>query len=778
MRYLCYVPELFMLDINHTIAEELNVKTAQVNAAVKLLDEGATVPFISRYRKEVTGSLDDTQLRTLHERLHYFRELEERRTSILKSIDEQGKLTPQLTTAINNALTKTRLEDLYLPYKPKRRTKGQIAIAAGLQALADELLTKLQIVPEEEAQKYINTDASINTTKDALDGAKYILMEQFAENADLLAKLRQKMSTEGVLTTTVIEGKQSEGEKFSDYFEYAEALAKIPPHRALAIFRGRRESILSAKLDILQADTSLTHPCELMIAHAFNLNIYKGNDTPHSKWLKEVVKWTWRIKLHMQIETDLLGDLREKGEESAITVFANNLKDLLLAAPAGQRATLGLDPGLRTGVKVAVIDATGAYKEHTTIYPHAPRNNWHESINTLAILAKKHQVELIAVGNGTASRETNKLAEELAKKYPELKLTNVMVSEAGASVYSASELAAKEFPELDVTIRGAISIARRLQDPLAELVKIEPQSIGVGQYQHDVSQFKLSKSLDSVIEDCVNAVGVEINTASAQLLSRVAGISQTLANNIVLWRTSNGALSGREQLKTIPRLGDKAFEQCAGFLRIRQSTNPLDNSAVHPESYHVVEHMAQTRQCNVGELIANKNQLKSLKASDFVAENTGLLTVNDIISELEKPGLDPRPKFETATFKEGIEKLTDLKPDMVLEGIITNVTNFGAFVDVGVHQDGLVHISSLSNTFVKDPHTVVKAGQIVKVKVLELDIQRKRISLTMRLNEKAEPKSHKAQTPNHNRSHKDPSSNKQTVGNNAFANAFAKAKNK
>lgn len=782
-----------MFDINQTIANELNVKASQVQAAIALLDDGSTVPFIARYRKEATDSLDDQQLRVLDERMHYFRELEARRTSILKSIDEQGKLTDELKTKIDQADTKTRLEDLYLPFKRKRQTKGQIAIAAGLLPLAEKLLTEPKAEPEVEAATYINAESGLTTTKEVLEGAKFILMERFAEDADLLSQLRTTMQDNGMLNVNVHEGKEQEGEKFRDYFDYSEALNKIPSHRALAVFRGRHDAVLSVKLELANVDEKPVHPCELSIAERNNLSVYGVNASVRELWLKEVVRWTWRIKLLTIIENDLLRDLRLKAEEGAIQVFAENLGDLLLAAPAGERATIGLDPGLRTGVKVAVVDATGTYRDHATIYPHPPQKKWDQALDQLAKLAKQHNAELLAVGNGTASRETEKLANELAGKYPELKLKTIMVSEAGASVYSASELASKEFPDLDVTIRGAVSIARRLQDPLAELVKIDPKSIGVGQYQHDVSQVRLAKSLDAVIEQCVNAVGVEVNTASAPLLSRVAGVSNSLAESIVDWRSEHGALTSRDQLKSIPRLGEKTFEQCAGFLRVRQSANPLDNSAVHPEAYAVVSSMAETAASDVSNLIGNRVVLRDLNAEAFVSGDIGLLTVKDILTELEKPGLDPRPEFKTATFKEGVEKLSDLKESMVLEGVVTNVTNFGAFVDVGVHQDGLVHISALADKFVKDPRDVVKTGQIVKVKVVEIDAKRKRIALTMKLAdspEKAEKRT--APSKKQNNSDKKSGSNmgartktsplktskKEPPVSNAFAMAFDKAKSK
>ncbi|MDN3237905.1 Tex family protein [Pseudomonas sp. WAC2] len=721
-----------MDSINSRIAEELGVRPQQVAAAVALLDEGSTVPFIARYRKEVTGSLDDTHLRHLEERLRYLRELEERRTAILASIDEQGKLTPELAREIKQADTKTRLEDLYLPYKQKRRTKGQIALEAGLGPLADGLLNDPTLSPETEAAVYVNEDKGVADVKAALEGAKYILMERFAEDADLLEKLRAFLKQESTLSARLVTGKEQEGAKFSDYFEHDELFRNVPSHRALAIFRGRNEGVLSASLKVGDEAPGTMHPCEVMIAEHFEL---KNQNRAADKWLAEVVRWTWKVKLYTSLETDLLGELREKAEDDAISVFARNLHDLLLAAPAGPRATLGLDPGLRTGVKVAVVDSTGKLLATDTVYPHAPKNQWDQTIDTLAKLCAKHGVDLIAIGNGTASRETDKLAGELIKKYPGLKMTKIMVSEAGASVYSASELAAKEFPDLDVSLRGAVSIARRLQDPLAELVKIEPKSIGVGQYQHDVSQLKLARSLDAVVEDCVNAVGVDVNTASAALLARISGLNATLAQNIVAYRDLNGAFKSRNELKKVSRLGDKTFEQAAGFLRVMSGSNPLDASGVHPEAYPVVERIAADTGRDIRSLIGDSSFLKRLDPKKFTDETFGLPTVTDILSELDKPGRDPRPEFKTAEFQEGVESLKDLKPGMVLEGVVTNVTNFGAFVDIGVHQDGLVHISALSEKFVKDPYEVVKAGDIVKVKVMEVDIPRNRVGLSMRMSD-------------------------------------------
>ncbi|NIB42790.1 RNA-binding transcriptional accessory protein [Pseudomaricurvus alkylphenolicus] len=731
-----------MKSISARIAEELSAQERQVDAAITLLDEGATVPFIARYRKEVTGGLDDTQMRTLEERLRYLRELEDRRGAILKSIEEQGKLTPELEADINSADTKNRLEDLYLPYKPKRRTKGQIAKEAGLEPLADALLADHDLAPEAEAIKYIvggelndgSEEANkITDIKAALDGAKYILMERFSENAELLGRLRDFLKNEGVVSARVMEGKQDEAAKFQDYFEHDEPLAGIPSHRALAIFRGRNEGFLSVSITVGDEDEQQTgHPCEAMIADHWEC---KDQGRAADKWLGEVVRWTWRVKLLTHLETDLLGEIRERAEEEAIKVFASNLKDLLLAAPAGQKATIGLDPGLRTGVKVAVVDATGKVLDHGAIFPNPPQNKVREAEMVLAAMCKKHDVGLIAIGNGTASRETDKFVGDVLKDHKDIKAQKVMVNEAGASVYSASEFAAREFPDLDVTIRGAISIARRLQDPLAELVKIDPKSIGVGQYQHDVSQTQLARSLDAVVEDCVNAVGVELNTASAPLLAAVSGLNQTIANNIVDFRDQNGAFKNRDQLKQVTRLGAKTFEQAAGFLRVAGGDNPLDASAVHPESYSVVEKIAAKNDRPISNLMGDSGFLRALKPADYTDEKFGVPTVTDIISELDKPGRDPRPEFKTAQFQEGVEKISDLVEGMILEGTVTNVTNFGAFVDVGVHQDGLVHISALSNTFVKDPRDVVKAGDIVKVKVMEVDVPRKRIGLSMRLDD-------------------------------------------
>ncbi|WP_421323216.1 Tex family protein [Aeromonas veronii] len=721
-----------MQTIEKQIAGELNARPEQVQAAVRLLDEGSTVPFIARYRKEVTGGLDDSQLRTLESRLGYLRELEDRRQVIIRSIEEQGKLTPELMRELNGADSKTRLEDLYLPYKPKRRTKGQMAIEAGLEPLANLLLSDPMQDPEQTAATFLNPEQGIADSKAALDGARYILMERFAEQADLLEKLRDYLWQNATLRARVVAGKEQEGAKFKDYFEHDEPLHKAPSHRVLAMLRGRNEGILN--LALVTGDDESASPCEGIIAHHLKLNL---QNRPADKWLQGVVSWTWKIKLSLQMETELIGRIRESAEEEAIKVFAMNLKDLLMAAPAGMRCTMGLDPGIRTGVKVAVVDATGKLVDHATIYPFEPKRQIDQSLKTLSELCQKHKVELISIGNGTASRETDRLVSDLFERYPAAKAQKIVVSEAGASVYSASELASQEFPDLDVSIRGAVSIARRLQDPLAELVKIDPKSIGVGQYQHDVGQSQLARRLDAVVEDCVNAVGVDVNTASVALLNRVSGLSQTLAQNIVAYRDEHGAFKSRQQLLKVSRLGPKAFEQCAGFLRIRGGSNPLDSSAVHPESYPVVERILAKLEQTVESLLGNSSLLRSLKPADYTDEQFGVPTVTDIIGELDKPGRDPRPEFKTATFKEGVEQISDLVPEMVLEGVVTNVTNFGAFVDIGVHQDGLVHISSLTDRFVKDPREVVKAGDIVRVKVQEVDAPRKRISLTMRLDEKA-----------------------------------------
>lgn len=763
-----------MININETIARELAVPVRHINAAVGLLDEGATVPFIARYRKEVTGGLDDIQMRELENRLRYLREMEERREVILKSIREQDKLTDDLEKKVLAADTKSRLEDLYLPYKPKRRTKGQIAIEAGLLPLADALLADSQLDPEVIANNYLNEALGITTTKEALDGAKYILMERFAEDAELIQTLRQLLWEEGKLCAAVVPGKENDGAKFSDYFEHKEPLKTTPSHRALAMFRGRNEGFLTLNIQ-LDFDGE-RDPCEGIIARHWSLNL---NDVPAARWLSEVVRWTWKVKLGLHLEMDLLSKLREGADQEAIDVFSRNLKDLLLAAPAGPRATIGLDPGLRTGVKVAVIDATGKVVDHCTIFPTPPQKRIAESEAVLLALINKHSIELIAIGNGTASRETERFVADMLNAKPELRVTKVMVNESGASIYSASEYASRELPDLDVTIRGAVSIARRLQDPLAELVKIEPKSIGVGQYQHDVSQLALSRSLDAVIEDCVNAVGVDVNTASSALLTRVSGLNPTTAGNLVEYRDEHGMFADRAALKSVPRIGDKTYEQAAGFLRVMNGGNPLDRSAVHPESYGVVDKIVQTAGGDLNTIIGNSTFLKSLQAERFVDEQVGLPTIVDILNELDKPGRDPRPEFKTATFKEGVEKVSDLEPGMLLEGVVTNVTNFGAFVDVGVHQDGLVHISALADKFVKDPHEVVKAGDIIKVKVMDVDLNRKRIALSCRLNDDVVPQDKQSRD---ERRHKKPSKPTaraekpaEKAPSGAFASAFANA---
>ncbi len=728
--------ETVALKIVQRIATELSVQPRQVAAAVQLLDEGSTVPFIARYRKEVTGNLDDTQLRQLEERLLYLRELEDRRAAILSSIDEQGKLTDELRAAIDAADSKQVLEDLYLPYKPKRRTRAQIAREAGLEPLAQALLANPLLDPQTEAAAYVDADKGVADVKAALDGARDILSEQFGETAELLGKLRDYLHSQGVVSSAVVEGKENEeGEKFRDYYDYAETIRTVPSHRALALFRGRNAGVLTVKLGLgEELDAQVPHPGEAMIARHFGI---ANQGRPADKWLSDVCRWCWRVKVQPHIENELLTQLRETAEAEAIRVFARNLKDLLLAAPAGPKAVIGLDPGLRTGVKVAVVDRTGKLLATDTIYPHEPRRDWDGSLAKLARIAAQTQAELISIGNGTASRETDKLASELISKHPELRLQKIVVSEAGASVYSASELAAKEFPELDVSLRGAVSIARRLQDPLAELVKIEPKAIGVGQYQHDVNQRELARSLDAVVEDCVNAVGVDANTASVALLARVSGLNATLARNIVDYRDANGPFPSRDHLRKVPRLGDKTFEQAAGFLRINGGENPLDRSSVHPEAYPVVERILAKISKRIDDVLGSRDALAGLSPAEFVDERFGLPTVRDILSELEKPGRDPRPEFKTATFRDGVEKVSDLMPGMLLEGVVTNVAAFGAFVDVGVHQDGLVHVSAMSTKFIKDPHEVVKAGQVVKVKVLDVDVKRQRIALTMRLDDEA-----------------------------------------
>lgn len=722
------------MNITEKIATELNVAVTKVQAAIDLLDDGATVPFIARYRKEATGGLDDTQLRTLLERLQYLRELQERKQTILSSIEEQGKLTDELKQAIEAAENKTLLEDLYLPYKPKRRTKAQIARENGLEPLAEILLTQPELNPEIVATNYLNEQ--ISDTKAALDGARAILIEKFAEDAELIGQLREKLWREGNIHATVLAGQESAGEKFKDYFDHLESITNIPSHRVLAMLRGRNEGILATHIKYQPDDTPITEPSayEQMIAQQFGI---ADQGRAADRWLRDTVRLSWRGKIFLSLELEALNRLKEAADHDAIKVFAQNLKDLLLAAPAGRLTTLGLDPGIRTGVKVAVVDDTGKLLETTTIYPHQPRNDWQGALTTLRQLVQKHQVRLIAIGNGTASRETDKLATELIRSLPDQSLQKIVVSEAGASVYSASALAAKEFPELDVSLRGAVSIARRLQDPLAELVKIDPKSIGVGQYQHDVNQSQLAKSLDAVVEDCVNAVGVDVNTASVPLLTRISGLNSTLANNIVSYRDTYGAFTNRQSLLKVPRLGEKTFEQAAGFLRILDGDEPLDASAVHPESYPVVSRMLANTHLRADELIGNHQAIKALKPADYIQSNVGLPTILDILAELEKPGRDPRGEFHTATFAEGVEDIKDLLPGMILEGVVSNVAAFGAFVDIGVHQDGLVHISALANRYVSDPRDVVKAGDVVKVKVIEVDIPRRRIALSMRLEDES-----------------------------------------
>jgi protein Tex len=815
--------EQIALRINNQIATEMKVRTQQIGVAVGLMDEGATVPFIARYRKEVTGGLDDTQLRNIEERLLYLRELEDRRVAILKSIHEQGKLTDALMTSIGAADTKQALEDLYLPYKPRRRTKAMIAREAGLEPLARALMADPTLDPQVEAVKYINIDPTayaalsaedikksqagdesvhggqplVPDVKTALDGARDILAEEFSEMAPLLAKLRDFLWSQGLMTSKVAEGKEmAEEEKFRDYYAYSEPVRLVPSHRALALFRGRQLGVLQLKLSLEDSQEALVpHPCEVMIAkHVGIESLGRSAD----KWLAEVCRWTWRVKTSLSLEMALFTQLREAAESEAIKVFARNLHELLLAAPAGPKVVMGVDPGIRTGCKVAVVDATGKLLETSTIYPHEPRKDWDGSLAVLGALCVKHQVSLVAIGNGTASRETDRLVKDLmkllsAKKNNQDTLQKIVVSEAGASVYSASELAALEFPELDVSLRGAVSIARRLQDPLAELVKIEPKAIGVGQYQHDVNQFQLSRTLDAVVEDCVNAVGVDLNTASVPLLSKVSGLNAGLARNIVAFRDSKGRFNNREALKEVPRLGDKAFEQAAGFLRISGGDNPLDQSSVHPESYPLVEKMLKQLGQSVTEVIGNKELLKKVAANDviqkLVDDKFGVVTIKDILAELEKPGRDPRPEFKTATFEDGVEDINQLIPGMILEGVVTNVAAFGAFIDIGVHQDGLVHVSALADKFVKDPHEVVKAGQVVKVKVLEVDVKRRRIGLTMKLNDVAPSstvtRSQASERINHNgaKGTAKPSSQRQQgsfapAGNTAFAEAFAKLKAK
>jgi uncharacterized protein len=777
-----------MTPIAEQIAKELDVKISQINAAINLLDEGATVPFIARYRKEVTQGLDDNHLRHLAQRLVYLRDLNDRRNVIIANIEQQGNLTPALAAELNNADNKTRLEDLYLPFKPKRRTKGQIAIAAGLAPLANNIYNNWQLNPEHEAKAFINKEHGFIDEKSALEGAHYILVERFAEDANLIQKLRRHLLKQAHLCSKVVKAKAGEAAKYRDYFEHSELLKNVPSHRMLAMLRGRNEGLLSLSIDVDPGQDSAFSSAQQLIIEHFNLRL---TGQAAADFLMKVVNTTWKMKLSQSLETELLGNLREQAEIEAIKVFSRNLNDLLMAAPAGAKVTLGLDPGMRTGCKLAIVDETGKLLQTATIFPHAPQNHWDKSVRTLVNLCQQHKVTLVAIGNGTGSRESDKLVADVISKIENNKPTKVIVSEAGASVYSASEFAAQEFPDLDVSIRGAVSIARRLQDPLAELVKIDPKAIGVGQYQHDVSQSQLSQTLDNVIEDCVNAVGVDLNSASAALLSRVSGLNKTMANNVVSFRDEHGRFNNRNELKKVARLGPKAFEQAAGFLRITNGNNPLDCSGVHPETYALVEQILKQSNSPITELIGNKSALENINIETLASESFGIITIKDIISELEKPGRDPRPEFKTATFQEGVNTINDLKVGMILEGVISNVANFGAFVDVGVHQDGLVHISSLTNKFVSDPHEIVKAGEVVKVKVTEVDPQRKRISLTMRLDEVTPPvtshsteKSAKAghndnknkhQHKNQAKVQKPKVENNAAMGN-AFADAFAKLK--
>jgi uncharacterized protein len=778
-----------MMPIAEQIATELDVKTSQINAAINLLDEGATVPFIARYRKEVTQGLDDNHLRHLAQRLVYLRDLADRRKVIISNIEQQGKLTPALANELNNADNKTRLEDLYLPYKPKRKTKGQIAITAGLEPLANKIYNNWQLDPTQEAKAFINKEQGFNDEVSVLEGAHFILVERFAEDANLIQKLRRHLLKQAHLCSKLIKGKEKEAAKYRDYFEHSELLKSVPSHRMLAMLRGRNEKLLSLNIDTDPGQEGAFSSAQQIITEHFNLRL---TGQAAAEFLTKVVQTTWKVKLSQSLETELLGQLREQAEVEAIKVFSRNLNDLMMAAPAGAKVTLGLDPGLRTGCKLAIVDATGKLLQTATIFPHAPQNHWDKSVRTLVNLCQQHKVELVAIGNGTASRESDKLIADVITKLENNKPTKVIVSEAGASVYSASEFAAKEFPDLDVSIRGAVSIARRLQDPLAELVKIDPKAIGVGQYQHDVSQSQLSQTLDNVIEDCVNAVGVDLNSASAALLMRVSGLNKTMANNVVSFRDEHGRFNNRNELKKVARLGPKAFEQAAGFLRINNGNNPLDFSGVHPETYSLVEQLLKQLNTDINNVIGNKATLEKINVESLVSDAFGEVTVKDIISELEKPGRDPRPEFKTATFQEGVNTINDLKVGMILEGIISNVANFGAFVDIGVHQDGLVHISSLTDKFVSDPHEIVKAGEVVKVKVTEVDPQRKRISLTMRLDEaipqvKSQP-SEKSQKVQHHDKNIKPQNNKNKARTpqpkkdnnaamgNAFADAFAKLK--
>lgn len=758
------------------LATELNIPMRQASAAVALLDDGATVPFIARYRKEATGGLDDNVLRELEVRLLYLRDMQTRRHVILESIREQGKLSAELEAAILAADTKQRLEDLYTPYKPKRRTRAQIAREAGLEPLADAILSQDNVDPLSLAQDYLNPEAKFDTPKAALDGARDILAERYAEDANILEKMRHYLWQHAHLHAKLAEGKEQEGDKFRDWFDFHEPISQLPSHRVLALLRGRQQGVLELRVGLEpETDVLIPHPCVVKSAELINNGAdFSNNATARTQWLAEVCRWTWRVKLLTSFETEIIGQLREQAEQEATRVFAANLRDLLLAAPAGPKAVLGLDPGIRTGVKVAAIDRTGKVLETATIYPFEPRRDREGSLRVLAQLAKKHNIELVAIGNGTASRETEKLVADLQKAQPELPLTRVVVSEAGASVYSASELAAAEFPDLDVTLRGAVSIARRLQDPLAELVKIDPKAIGVGQYQHDVNQRELARSLDAVVEDCVNAVGVDVNTASAPLLARVSGLNNTLARNIVSWRDNNGAFGSRKELLKVPRFGEKAFEQAAGFLRIPGAKNPLDATAVHPEAYPIVEKILARIQADAAQVMGKPGALKNVSPSEFTDERFGLPTIIDIFNEFEKPGRDPRPEFTTAKFEEGINTLNDLSPGLILEGVVSNVANFGAFVDIGVHQDGLVHISALSDTYVKDPRDVVRVGQTVKVKVLEVDVARKRIALSMRLHDDAPSNARRTapSTDNHKRAPRPSKSS--TVPEGAMAAAFGK----
>ncbi|MDQ2140391.1 RNA-binding transcriptional accessory protein Tex [Alcaligenaceae bacterium B3P038] len=724
------------------LTTELGARPSQLASAIELLDGGATVPFIARYRKEATGGLDDTVLRNLEVRLGYLRDLEGRRAAILESVLQQGKLTPELQQELKSADTKQRLEDLYAPYKPKRRTRAQIAREAGLEPLADAILADPACDPAALAEGYLNAEASVADAKTALDGARDILAERFAENADLLTHMREHLWSTGLIYSKMADGKEHEGANFRDWFDFNEPLRTLPSHRILALLRGRQQGVLELRMGLeAELEAQTPHPCVARVSEflKFGSKPFALDASPRDRWMGEVCRWTWRVKLLTTFESEVIARLRDDAEAEAIRVFAANLKDLLLAAPAGPKAVLGLDPGIRTGVKVAAIDRTGKVVETATVYPFEPRRDREGAIKVIAALAARHNIELVAIGNGTASRETEKLVGDLMGLFPEMPLTKVVVSEAGASVYSASEIAALEFPDLDVTLRGAVSIARRLQDPLAELVKIDPKAIGVGQYQHDLNQRELARSLDATVEDCVNAVGVDVNTASAALLARVSGLNSLLARNIVAWRDENGAFPTRDMLRKVPRFGDKAFEQAAGFLRIPNGDNPLDASSVHPEAYPVVQRIVARIKADVQTIIGQREALKGVSPSEFTDERFGLPTVRDIFAELEKPGRDPRPEFKTATFKEGVESLNDLHVGMILEGVVTNVANFGAFVDIGVHQDGLVHISALAEKFVKDPRDVVRVGQTVNVKVIEVDVARKRVALTMRLNDTAAP---------------------------------------